>query len=253
MYEEDVALAANLGAQIVVFPEFGLGGNFLDRDSMLPFCGPLPAIGTTPCASQQQRQNYQQDVTFAIDNTSVVYQASCMAAKYKTIVVLNTCEVIPCSNSSTSETNETCPVDGRLQYNTEIVLDETGTLLAIYHKSHPFYINCFNTPHPYDVVTFNASFGVEFGIFICLDIAFDTPAQALLAQGVRAFSYSASIPNATASFAFETWTKKYQSSLLVSNLDHSVGGVYSPYGNKLPFSLVRVGNGDDLYITKVPM
>lgn len=30
-------------------------------------------------------------------------------------------------------------------------MDESGALVAIYHKSHPAYINCFDTPHPYDV------------------------------------------------------------------------------------------------------
>lgn len=233
MYEQDIARASSLGANIILFPEFGIGGVFESRTTMFPFCNALPPLGTIPCATEA--------------NTSVSYSASCLAKKYNIIVVVNTCEYIPCSPSNSSNT---CPEDGRFQYNTEIVLDETGHLLAIYHKSHPFYVNCFDTPHPYDVITYNTSLGVEFGIFVCLDIAFDEPSEALHAKGARSFTYSSSISNATAEFAFQEWSKMYQSTLLVSNLGHSVAGVFVN-GTHLSNQVVDVGNGDAITLTNV--
>ena len=135
VYEQDVAKASSLGAHIIIFPEFGLGGDFIDRATTLPFCGILPSLGTIACGSTHNN-------TF-----SILEQASCMAQKNRIVVVINTCQIIPCS----SDNDSTCPSDGRYQFNTEIAVDETGALVAIYHKSHPFYINCFDTPDPFDV------------------------------------------------------------------------------------------------------
>lgn len=110
-------------------------------------------------------------------------------------MVVNTCDSRNCSadryvkfdycyciTSVLSDPN--CPSDGRYQYNTELVFDERGVLIAVYHKSHPYHIFCFDKPDPFDVVTFNTSFGVTFGVFVCLDIAYSEPADALSKQGV---------------------------------------------------------------------
>lgn len=34
---------------MVIFPEFGLGGIYDNRDSIYPFCIPSPKVGILPC------------------------------------------------------------------------------------------------------------------------------------------------------------------------------------------------------------
>lgn len=40
----------------------------------------------------------------------------------------------------------------------------------MYRKSHVWYTKCFDEPATPDLVTFNASFGVEFGLFTCVGV-----------------------------------------------------------------------------------
>ena len=72
-------------------------------------------------------------------------------------------------------------------------------LLAKYHKMHPYYpsehAHCIGDGHQQpglsDPVTFRTSFGVTFGMAICYDICFHTPAQQLtLDQGVTDVVFS---------------------------------------------------------------
>ena len=43
-------------------------------------------------------------------------------------------------------------------------------VLAAYKKSHVWFKKCFDEPTTPDLVTFNASFGVQFGIFTCVAV-----------------------------------------------------------------------------------
>jgi pantetheine hydrolase len=81
-----------------------------------------------------------------------------------------------------------CPKDGYYHYNAAIVYDESGTIVAKYYKSHAWATNEDQPAIP-DRVTWKASFGVTFGMFICFDIAFDDPAVVLAKQGVKHFIY----------------------------------------------------------------
>lgn len=64
------------------------------------------------------------------------------------------------------ETDAACPPDGRFQYNTQVAFSETGQLLAKYHKYHLFYEPQYNTPALPEVVYFDTSFGVRFGMMV---------------------------------------------------------------------------------------
>ena len=92
-------------------------------------------------------------------------------------------------------TNTTaCPFQDGLQlFNTEVAFDESGVLIAKYHKQHVWKRHVFDTPLILEVVTFTASFGVTFGLFVCFDIAFPHPQRDLLELGVRHFPYSVAL------------------------------------------------------------
>lgn len=83
----------------------------------------------------------------------------------------------PCNTSDSH-----CPPDGRFQYNTDVVFDSQGKLVARYHKQNLFMgEGQFNAPTEPEVVTFDTPFG-KFGIFTCFDILFHEPAVTLVTE-----------------------------------------------------------------------
>ncbi|GMH96444.1 hypothetical protein TrST_g14204 [Triparma strigata] len=197
-YRNIAAAASAEGAQIIVFPEWGLFGTdgaVKSRNTIEPFCETI---------SDQA----------ASDSTTTVGKLSTLAAKYGVVVVANVCEKV--------ETESAVYL-----YNTEIALSEKGELLAKYHKEHPWYTDTFDTPTKEEIVTFTTSFGVRFGLFICYDIVHSTPINDLLAEGVTQFPYSVSFPvDSLEKVGFQAWSKHTKATLLASNLGGSGSGIF---------------------------
>lgn len=217
-YSTEAVQSAHLGAHIAVFPEFGLlPGDILGKcetpSDMAAYCEPIPALGDprgVPC-------NHASEYA----DSPVLVAASCMAKNASIIVSVNTCGHDAGSSS---------------YYNTQIVMSESGELLAVYRKSHVWFKKCFNEPSTPDLVTFNASFGVEFGMFTCYDILFSTPGPALAKQGIRHFITSDAIP-LVGSAADKLWSWRYGSSLVASDNRAGEGGIFlkgSQVSKKLP-------------------
>lgn len=61
--------------------------------------------------------------------TPVLERLSCMARNNSIYVVANIGDKKSCNSSDPS-----CPSDGRYQYNTDVVFDSEGKLVARYHK-----------------------------------------------------------------------------------------------------------------------
>jgi predicted amidohydrolase len=66
-----------------------------------------------------------------LNNTNgiILKKISCLAFNYNITLVVNMGEIQYCDPKSRN-----CPVDGRLQYNTQVAFGENGNLLAKYHK-----------------------------------------------------------------------------------------------------------------------
>lgn len=127
---------------------------------------------------------------------------SCAASDNEIYVVINIAEKVPCIDKK-----ESCPRDKMFYYNSNVVFDRTGKIIARYlilcHnyslqdiKLHSQYyiIHClyitinryrktnlfkepqFNVTAVPEIVTFDTDFGVKFGTFICFDILFREPA-----------------------------------------------------------------------------
>ena len=175
-YEKLIQQAHVQGVQLIVFPEYGItGANFVTRATYYPYLENIPIVsgGTVnPCLDD------------GFGDRPVLKKLSCMAREYAMVLVVNMGDVQECSGSSN------CPPDGHYQFNTDVVFDSDGSLLAKYHKAHltaAFLLLDF--PPAIQVVTFNVSFGVTFGIFTCYDIGFCDPPFKLIQEGVKNIIY----------------------------------------------------------------
>ena len=61
-------------------------------------------------------------------STAILNRLGCLAKDNDIYVVVNMGDIKPCSKS----TDPHCPVDGRYQYNTNVVFDNKGNLMARY-------------------------------------------------------------------------------------------------------------------------
>ncbi|NXP54562.1 VNN2 protein, partial [Heliornis fulica] len=166
--EQAIKEAAQKGAKIIVTPEDGIYGWDFTRESIHPYLEeiPDPVVNWIPCTDP---------IRFA--PAPVQERLSCMARKNSIYVVANIGDKKPCNSIDPS-----CPSDGRYQYNTDVVYDSSGKLVARYHKYNLFRRETqFNYPKEPEAVAFETPFG-KFGIFTCFDILFHEPAVALVRE-----------------------------------------------------------------------
>ncbi|XP_004422387.1 PREDICTED: pantetheinase isoform X1 [Ceratotherium simum simum] len=166
LLEGAITSAAKQGAHIIVTPEDGIYGWNFSRDSLYPYLEdiPDPQVNWIPCNNPNR-----------FGHTPVQDRLSCLAKDNSIYVVANIGDKKPCNASDPQ-----CPPDGRYQYNTDVVFDSEGKLVARYHKQNLFLgEDQFNAPKEPEVVTFNTTFG-SFGIFTCFDILFHDPAVTLV-------------------------------------------------------------------------
>ena len=224
VYSVQAAKARAKGAQIIVFPEDGLYG-FLagnKRSDIFPFLEDIPdASGTwNPCTNPNR-----------FKQTEVLQTLSCIARNNSIAVVANMGDVKKCT-----KTDPNCPKDGRYQYNTDVVFDTDGKLIARYHKQHLFYEGGFNTPAKCEHVTFITSFGVRFGVFTCFDMLYADPALDLVHLGVCNIVFPTAwmdaLPLLAAVEYQQAWSRQTCTNLLAANQDFPLAkmqgsGIYS--------------------------
>ena len=122
-------------------------------------------------------------------------------------------------------------------FNTDVVFDRSGNLVAKYWKWHTFGLEgLIDQPRGREraAVKFETDFGVTVGLAICFDIEFENPAQDLIDAGVRHFAFSSAwLNNPPYGFATEIqqgWSLAAQSVLLAANIgtdpSRSGSGIY---------------------------
>ncbi|KAM9963514.1 hypothetical protein ACTFIW_006745 [Dictyostelium discoideum] len=229
-YNSYAQIAKSQGAQIIVFPEYGLlGGAFATRDQVLPYLEVIPdphqsSQPIIPCNNED------------FDNKTILQSLSCIAIQNSIVLVADMGDVQYCDNStSINDDNNNCPTDGRFQYNTQVAFSEKGELLAKYHKSHLYGEPYFNPSSPPDPVIFSTNFNVTFGMFICFDILFEEPQKTLIQKyGIHNLVYSTEWVNVNYAYARgvqESWSKLYNANVLAANIGAtsaiSGSGIYS--------------------------
>ncbi|XP_033748547.1 pantetheinase-like [Pecten maximus] len=172
IYRDQVETAAQQGVDIIVFPEDGIYGMGFTRKALTAYLEYIPDPKNESWSACSEPNRYP--------DTHVQHFLSCLAKNNSMFVVANFGDKQPCSKSL----HPSCPSDGHFQFNTDIVYNPNGTLIAKYHKQNLFFEYQFDFPSTTEVVTFNTPFGL-FGMFTCFDIIFHDPTIDLINLGVR--------------------------------------------------------------------
>ncbi|KAK4304401.1 hypothetical protein Pmani_023644 [Petrolisthes manimaculis] len=123
-----------------------------------------------------------------------------------------------------------CPESGYVTYNTQVVLDRSGKVVARYRKRHLFLEPEF-TPGREDVSTaiFKTDFGVTFSLQVCFDIMYEAPALTnVVKAGVRDVVFSTAwideLPFLTAPQILRGWSAGLGVNLLAANYHQPTRG-----------------------------
>ncbi|XP_049640968.1 pantetheinase [Suncus etruscus] len=222
--EAAIISAATQGAKIIVTPEDAIYGTKFNRESLYPYLEdiPDPQVNWIPCTNPNR-----------FGHTPVQERLSCLAKENSIYVVANIGDKKAC-NANDSQ----CPPDNRYQYNTDVVFDSQGKLVARYHKQNLFMgEDQFDIPKETEIVTFNTSFG-KFGIFTCFDILFHDPAVTLVKDHhvdtiLFPTAWMNVLPHLTAIEFHSAWAMGMGVNFLASNLHNSSrkmtgSGIYAP-------------------------
>ena len=204
------AQARAQGAQIIVFPEYGIQADeprsnwtrAAGPGSIVPFTEPIPPLHTNPCVAPQRFPGA--DISVAL---------SCMAIRHNMTIVAAYGDLITCAPSMPP-----CRADGKAMYNTAVAFGDDGTILGRYHKEHLFEEAYYDVDAKPNATTFVTSFGVEFGAFICFDIIFEV----LPPKSVKHFVFPTEwsntfLPGVTAHRAQRLWSEVHGAVLLAAN------------------------------------
>uniref|UniRef100_A0A8D1WR01 Pantetheinase n=1 Tax=Sus scrofa TaxID=9823 RepID=A0A8D1WR01_PIG len=166
-------------------------------------------------------------------HTPVQKRLSCLARDNSIYIVANIGDKKPCNASDPD-----CPHDGRYQYNTDVVFDSEGRLVARYHKQNLFLgEDQFDAPKEPEIVTFDTTFG-RFGIFTCFDILFHDPAVTLVKDfQVDTILFPTAwmnvLPHLTAIEFHSAWAMGMRVNFLAANIHFPLrkmtgSGIYAP-------------------------
>ena len=153
-FERAAEAAHERGAQIVVFPEYGITG----------FCGgalwkgavAVPDVGSLPCEDRGA--------------ASTVQKLSCVARRLNIVMVVDLAEAV-----------------SEEIFNTALAFAEDGRIAAKYRKQNLWHEAAVATPEVNRPTSFVTSFGVVFGLFVCADLIYEHPALDLVRAGVKNF------------------------------------------------------------------
>ncbi|XP_039289978.1 vanin-like protein 1 isoform X1 [Nilaparvata lugens] len=222
---------------IIVFPEVGLQRIHGPSSDDL-YAEPVPDgdENVTPCSS---------------NDTVVLNTLSCLAKGYNTYLVANLIESHTPENTSTVD-----------YYNTNVVFNRNGTLIARYRKFNIYGIDGkpLRKPTTPDLTHFDTDFGVRFGTFICFDIAFQTPAlDLILKHNITHFAYPVAwvseLPFLTALQMQAGWAQANNVVLMAAGLNNPLNGstgsgIYA--GSKLIGAYQTTNNNNFAVVGIVP-
>ena len=164
----------------------------------------------------------------------VQHRLSCMAKNNNLFLVANLAGREECDPQTPP-----CPLDGRHQFNTDVVFSPNGTLVARYRKRNLYFEVQFDTPTDPQLITFDTPFAGRFGVFTCFDILFYNPAVELVEKlGIRQLVFPTAWYNHLPlldsvqfhrSFSYATGATLLSANLRVDALGMTGSGIYTPW------------------------
>ena len=176
-----VAAAAADGADLVVLSEMAMTSLNFERAQMALFLTALPDAHTNanPCTGPPS----------SVLALQVFQRLACVARDNNVYLVANWGDRFACPYPGT----QPCPLDGHLQFNTELAFAPTGALIGKYFKRHTFNATEFDTPVGYPPVFFEMTpprtpqpttptgvAPVRIGLAVCFDSMYPDPVLPLL-------------------------------------------------------------------------
>ncbi|XP_066982360.1 pantetheinase-like [Macrobrachium rosenbergii] len=241
--------AKDMGAQIIVFPEYGLTslnldltlGTFLAQTQVVP----NPEDKEVPCEYGDVK-----------NSSKIMKELSCAAMESGIYLVVDLAEQSNCSGIAFGE--EDLPfsqngeasgvLSGCIFYNSQVVFDDAGAVVARYRKKHLFLEPVF-TPgtDPDSTAVFETSFGVTFTLLICFDILYESPAVSNIYNlGVRdALLSTAWIDGLPSLSAPQVWKGFSQG----NNVNLVAANIYAPPGGFLGAGIFRGVYSEPEYYT----
>ncbi|KXJ71863.1 hypothetical protein RP20_CCG019509 [Aedes albopictus] len=193
---------------IIVFPELTLN-TFSDSVFV-----PDPSTQVVPCENSTR---------------FVLPFLSCLAAEVRKYLVINLSEIFNCKSNST-EVTQPCAPHGFVWYNTDVVFDRNGAVIARYRKSNLLGKSgeTDRTTYVPEIVTFETDFGVKFGLITRSDVLLAKPALELVKQGVNDLimpaMWQAELPFLTSTQVYESWAFTNNVNLIVAGGNHEATG-----------------------------
>ncbi|XP_016349925.1 biotinidase [Sinocyclocheilus anshuiensis] len=249
VFEEQTALAAQQGAQIIVFPEDAIHGFNFTRASITGYLETVPdpqKVTWSPCADPLR-----------FPDTEVLHSLSCMARKNRLFLVAN----MPTRQSCNRISDPRCPEDSQYQFNTNVVFSDEGVIVARYHKQNLYFEVAFDAPPECKYITFTTPFAGRFGVFTCFDILFRDPAVTLVKEmGIRQIVYPTAWMNQLpllaavqfqSSFSHATGVTLLAANVRAAEYGITGSGIFTPWDSLIHHD--TEGNSGKLLVRRVPV
>lgn len=212
-YVDIISQAAKV-ADIVVFPEGGLNNGDLTLFVEIPY------------------EKY--GIVSAESTHDAIRNLSQAARYYDVYVAINIHE-------------EEHTINGTIRYNTNVIFDRNGSIIARYRKYNLFSETILNvTPDP-EYIYFDTDFGVRFGTFTCFDILFKEPSLTLVQKYnvtdiITTQHWFSELPFLTAVQEQAAWSYRTNANMLASGMNDVIrgstgSGIYA--GNRGPVIVLQ--------------
>lgn len=167
VYEDATVIAKKDGADIIVFPENGLLYRLISRNEASKFSVDIP-----------DPEDVKHDDLCTLNSKLVLNRLSCMAQKNQIFLAANIIDRKTCDEMNIDKNSKLCPRDDKFLFNTAVLFDRNGTLIAKYHKMHLFFeFNMNPAPKP-ELIVIDTELG-RLSFQICFDMIFDLPGHQL--------------------------------------------------------------------------